>query len=51
MGHTLSYRSELSLTPGSLVRVPLGAREVLGVVWDCAEQPPEGSDRSPDQRR
>jgi primosomal protein N' (replication factor Y) len=30
----LSYRSELALAPGSLVRVPLGRREVLGVVWD-----------------
>ena len=29
----LTYRSELPLTPGSLVRVPLGRREVLGVVW------------------
>jgi primosomal protein N' (replication factor Y) len=24
-----------------LVRVPLGAREVLGVVWECALEPPE----------
>jgi len=30
----LTYRSELLLTPGSLVRVPLGTRELLGVVWD-----------------
>ena len=30
----LSYGSELALAPGSLVRVPLGRREVLGVVWD-----------------
>jgi primosomal protein N' (replication factor Y) len=30
----LSYRSELPLSPGTLVRVPLGRREVLGVVWD-----------------
>ncbi|WP_332813108.1 replication restart helicase PriA [Ramlibacter sp.] len=29
----LTYRSELPLAPGSLVRVPLGRREVLGVVW------------------
>ena len=29
----LTYRSELPLTPGTLVRVPLGRREVLGVVW------------------
>ena len=32
----LTYRSELSLTPGTLVRVPLGKREVLGVVWGNA---------------
>jgi primosomal protein N' (replication factor Y) (superfamily II helicase) len=30
----LSYLSELPLAPGTLVRVPLGKREVLGVVWD-----------------
>jgi len=32
----LSYSSELPLSPGTLVRVPLGRREVAGVVWDCA---------------
>jgi primosomal protein N' (replication factor Y) len=32
----LTYTSELSLAPGTLVRVPLGKREVLGVVWDSA---------------
>ncbi|MBT9553728.1 MAG: primosomal protein N' [Hydrogenophaga sp.] len=42
VGGILSYRSELSLTPGTLVRVPLGAREVLGVVWDCPSEPPDG---------
>jgi len=29
----LSYTSELPLPPGSLVRVPLGKRELLGIVW------------------
>ena len=29
----LTYRSETPLEPGTLVRVPLGRREVLGVVW------------------
>ena len=29
----LSYRSEAALQPGSLVRVPLGRREMLGIVW------------------
>ena len=30
----LCYQSELPLAPGTLVRVPLGKRETLGVVWD-----------------
>jgi len=30
----LTYRSESPLSPGTLVRVPLGKREVLGVVWE-----------------
>jgi primosomal protein N' (replication factor Y) len=30
----LTYHSESPLTPGTLVRVPLGKREVLGVVWE-----------------
>ena len=32
----LDYRSEHALVPGTLVRVPLGRREVAGVVWDAA---------------
>ncbi|HEY3047800.1 MAG TPA: DEAD/DEAH box helicase, partial [Polaromonas sp.] len=40
----LTYRSELPLSPGTLVRVPLGRREVLGVVWaalpDSGDLPP-----------
>ena len=32
----LTYQSELPLAPGTLVRVPLGKREVLGVVWGKA---------------
>ncbi|MDQ7743803.1 replication restart helicase PriA [Hydrogenophaga pseudoflava] len=44
LGPALSYRSELSLAPGTLVRVPLGAREVLGVVWDGPDEPPPGLD-------
>ena len=38
----LSYWSEQSLAPGTLVRVPLGMRELLGLVWDtpnAAETP------------
>ena len=38
----LTYRSEQALPPGTLVRVPLGAREMLGVVWALLpEMPPE----------
>ncbi len=32
----LTYRCEQALPPGTLVRVPLGKREVLGVVWGSA---------------
>jgi len=37
----LSYVSESPLAPGALARVPLGRREVLGVVWDAGEAPPD----------
>src|SRR3954469_19021087 len=35
LDHTYSYRvpTELDLKPGDIVAVPLGAREVVGVVW------------------
>ncbi len=33
LSHPLDYASEQSLAPGTLVRVPLGRREVPGVVW------------------
>ncbi|MBC7548281.1 MAG: primosomal protein N' [Polaromonas sp.] len=36
----LTYQSERALAPGTLVRVPLGQREVLGVVWSHAPEPP-----------
>nr|WP_311223672.1 MULTISPECIES: primosomal protein N' [unclassified Acidovorax] len=39
VGDLLSYASERPLAPGTLVRVPLGRREVLGVVWDVPAQP------------
>lgn len=35
VGEPLSYRSELPLAPGTLLRVPLGRREVCGVAWDA----------------
>jgi primosomal protein N' (replication factor Y) (superfamily II helicase) len=34
LGGCLSYASERPLAPGTLVRVPLGRREVAGLVWD-----------------
>jgi len=36
VGGLLSYAAPEALHPGTLVRVPLGRREVLGVVWACA---------------
>jgi len=36
LGSALSYKSDIALPPGTLVRVPLGKRETLGVVWDGA---------------
>jgi len=35
LGSVLSYQSDRALAPGTLVRVPLGKRETLGVVWDA----------------
>jgi primosomal protein N' (replication factor Y) len=40
LGEHLSYAHPDALPPGTLVRVPLGSRNVLGVVWDCPSQPP-----------
>ncbi len=40
IGGPLTYQSEQPLTIGTLVRVPLGKREVLGVVW--AQLPDSG---------
>ena len=34
LGPVLTYQSEQALPAGTLVRVPLGKRETLGVVWD-----------------
>ena len=38
MGSLLTYRSATPLAAGTLVRVPLGKRETLGVVWGDDEQ-------------
>ncbi|TFY98307.1 replication restart helicase PriA [Ramlibacter humi] len=40
-----TYGSEQPLAAGSLVRVPLGRREVLGVVWGDATEPPRGDEK------
>jgi primosomal protein N' (replication factor Y) len=34
---TLSYAADRAIAPGTLVRVPLGKRELCGVVWRCDE--------------
>jgi len=34
LGPVLTYRSPQALPPGTLVRVPLGKRETLGLVWE-----------------
>ncbi|WP_027015738.1 replication restart helicase PriA [Comamonas composti] len=39
VGEPLSYACAQALEPGTLVRVPLGARELLGVVWDAPSSP------------
>ena len=35
MSSLLTYESERALVPGTLARVPLGRREVTGLVWDA----------------
>ncbi|MDO8274716.1 MAG: primosomal protein N', partial [Serpentinimonas sp.] len=42
LGDSLSYWSPELLQEGALVRVPLGARELLGIVWRVRLQPPDG---------
>ena len=44
----LTYASEWPLAPGTLTRVPLGKREVLGVVWESL---PDSGDLPPAQAR
>ena len=39
VGTLLSYRSSSALVAGQLVRVPLGRREVMGVVWGAGQAP------------
>ena len=42
MGPVLTYRHRELLPAGTLVRVPLGARETLGVVWDASDEEASG---------
>jgi primosomal protein N' (replication factor Y) (superfamily II helicase) len=37
----LTYQCELVISVGAFVRVPLGSRELLGVVWKKLDSPPE----------
>ena len=37
----LTYQSEHDIAVGAFVRVPLGSRELLGVVWQKLDAPPE----------
>jgi primosomal protein N' (replication factor Y) (superfamily II helicase) len=37
----LTYQSEQLIAVGGFVRVPLGSRELLGVVWQKLDSPPE----------
>jgi primosomal protein N' (replication factor Y) len=45
LGDLLSYSADAPIAPGTLVRVPLGKREVLGVAWNAspaADEPDPG---------
>ena len=50
LGPVLTYRHTEALVPGTLVRVPLGARETLGLVWD-AQAPDATGEFDPDKVR
>jgi primosomal protein N' (replication factor Y) len=47
----LTYLSEFELAPGTLVRVPLGQRELLGVVWERPEAAIQESPLNPEKIR
>jgi primosomal protein N' (replication factor Y) len=57
LGDPLDYLSERPLTPGTLVRVPLGRRQVLGIVWmpvvapvgSTRTEPSDGASATPDR--
>ena len=46
----LTYLSEVALGAGTLVRVPLGGRELLGVVWDAPAESEAGAPQPPKLR-
>ena len=41
LGHALTYTSDARWPAGTLVRVPLGTRQTVGVVWDDEEHAPD----------
>lgn len=49
MGPLLTYQSPTPVAPGTLLRVPLGRREVTGVAWAGRDAPP--ADLLPEQAR
>jgi primosomal protein N' (replication factor Y) len=51
LGQRLTYGCERPLAPGTLVRVPLGKRTVLGIVWDGADGTEAAPAVTPDQIR
>ena len=51
MAGALSYLSDAPLPPGTLVRVPLGQRELLGVVWDNSTPHPADAALDPARLR
>ena len=50
LGPVLTYRSDQPLPQGTLVRVPLGSRETLGVVWST-EAPEATGEFDPEKIR
>lgn len=46
LGDSLTYQAAMPLQVGHLVRVPLGTRETLGIVWAVHQLPPAGCDAS-----
>jgi len=49
LGPVLSYRCAQAPAPGTLLRVPLGRREVTGVAWGLRDEAPAGL--APEQAR